>query len=73
MIRMKFDAVLTQFKLKIMILFLVKVFEARKLTAVLLTEYKDFNVVMHSDVHDWICFKPSVIIDIFALCILILV
>ena len=75
LIRIKFDLVLKQFKLNIVILFLSEMYWIwnKKKSAVLFTGSKNFNVGMHSDVYELIWFKFSMIIDTIVLYILILV
>ena len=51
----------------------VRFSETREITAVLLTASKQFNIVMHLDVYEWIWFKIGMIIDTSILCVLILV
>ena len=73
LIRIKFDLVLKQFKLNIVILFLSEMYWNKKKTAVLFTGSKNFNVGMHSDVYELIWFRFSMITDTIVLYILILV
>ena len=46
-----------RFKLDILVLFRVRLIDAMEIAVVLLTTSKTFNVGMHSDVYEPICFQ----------------
>ena len=77
---MKFDVVMSQFKLNILRLLLRKsywkkrnTFERKEIPAALQTVSKNFNVGMHLDVYEWIWCKLGLMIDTIVVCILLLI
>ena len=70
---MKFDMVLKQFKLSMLILVLVRFSEAGEATFVLLTVSKNFIVYMFFDVYKLIWFNLGIMIGTTELYILMLV
>ena len=62
-IRMKFDIVLKQFKVDILLICLSRFTLSRQIAAVLPTVSKNITVCMHSDIYEVISLKIGVIVD----------
>ena len=73
LIRMKFDVVLKQFMLNILMLLWLRFNELWETAAVLLTGLKDFNVGTHLAVYELFWFKLGMMIDTIELDIVMLV
>ena len=70
---MRFDVVLEQFQLNILVVHLSEICWIKGRNCRLLTVLKDINICMYSEVYQLICFTRGMMIDFLELCILILV
>ena len=73
LIGMNFDVVMKQLKLNILRLLLSRMYWNKGNNCCLLTTFNKKSVGMHSDIYKWIWIKFGMIIDVVALCIVILI